>query len=48
MSDMDPALTLHISMLSITKVTGVMAAGHTQVGLGSGGGNMKRIKILTK
>ena len=40
MSDMDPGLSLYISMLSITAVTGVMAAGHSQVGLGSGGGKI--------
>ena len=30
MSDMDPALSVYTSMLSITAVTGVMAAGHNQ------------------
>ena len=33
MSDMDPGLSLHISMWSITAVTRAMAAGHSHMGL---------------
>ena len=45
MSDMDPGLSLYISMWSITAVK---AADHSQMGLRFGGGKIKRIKNVTK